>query len=310
MSGQPPHAHLEVDPLPLAEPAAGPPPLVLGELEPLPPPTPSPGPWRGLAGASGLSLALHALVLALGLLLASQVQRAVVAAQEQPQVVMVNLLPGAAPGQPGPAAPAGGQAAPAPTVPAPAPLVPASQAKPTPLSRPQSVALKPAPHHHPAPLSEAPPPPPLAPAAPVAQAAPAPASPTPDPQAVQGPAAGEGSGSGGTGQAAVGGTGPGSGGAGGRGGGPDVPPRLLEQTRPAYPSQARQLGLEGAVKVRVLISRQGRVARVDILSADHPGMFEEAVRQALAHWRFQPAQKAGQPVEVVSDLTVRFRLDD
>jgi TonB family protein len=58
---------------------------------------------------------------------------------------------------------------------------------------------------------------------------------------------------------------------------------------PEYPEIARQLNLQGKVKVQVFISADGRVTNTKVIGG-HPVLAQAAV-EALKKWRFEPAPK-------------------
>jgi TonB family protein len=123
---------------------------------------------------------------------------------------------------------------------------------------------------------------------------------------------GVGNGSGtGLGEGTGPGVGPGSG--GGIGGGPYrpgsgiEPPRLLKEIRPDYTEDARQRGLEGDVLLEIVVRRDGSVADARVVAGLGGGLNERAI-QAVRQWRFAPARRMGQPVDVVVEVAVEFRL--
>lgn len=74
-----------------------------------------------------------------------------------------------------------------------------------------------------------------------------------------------------------------------------TPPSALHIVSPDYPRQAYRKGLSGTVKVRFTIEPNGRTSGVDIVSAHPLGVFDEAARQAVQQWRFNPATVNGRP---------------
>lgn len=86
-------------------------------------------------------------------------------------------------------------------------------------------------------------------------------------------------------------------------------PRFAANFQPAYPHKMEQRQVEGSVKVKVLIGRDGRVRQVQILSATDPAFAEATERQALKAWRFRPATRGGEAVEDWQTLTVRFTIN-
>ncbi|GHE21912.1 energy transducer TonB [Halomonas urumqiensis] len=63
------------------------------------------------------------------------------------------------------------------------------------------------------------------------------------------------------------------------------------QVPPEYPSRAQRRGLEGVVELEFLIEADGRVdaSSIRVISARPSNVFEDAARQAVARWRFEPA---------------------
>lgn len=86
----------------------------------------------------------------------------------------------------------------------------------------------------------------------------------------------------------------------------DQPPRATVRTPPVYPYRARQRRIEGTVQVRFLVRRDGTVGEVIIEAADPPGVFEEAVREAVERWRFEPGRLAGEAVAAWVVMPITF----
>ncbi|UZK65278.1 energy transducer TonB [Sphingomonas sp. M1-B02] len=85
-------------------------------------------------------------------------------------------------------------------------------------------------------------------------------------------------------------------------------PRYRDGFQPAYPASELRAQRDGAVSVRVLIGTDGRVKAVEQVSATSAAFFEATRRQALARWRFKPANRGGVPEESWKILNVRFEL--
>lgn len=80
------------------------------------------------------------------------------------------------------------------------------------------------------------------------------------------------------------------------------------QHRPAYPSSARRLGVQGTTLLNVLVADDGRVANVVITqSAGHPDL-DQAAADAVRRWRFEPARRGTDKVAMWVQLPVEFRL--
>jgi len=63
--------------------------------------------------------------------------------------------------------------------------------------------------------------------------------------------------------------------------------KIVEQVAPAYPALARNLALEGIVKVDALVAPDGSVKTVEI-KAGHP-VLVQAAANAVRRWRWEPA---------------------
>lgn len=86
------------------------------------------------------------------------------------------------------------------------------------------------------------------------------------------------------------------------------PPQVLNWTKPPYPEQARQQGVEGTVVVHVTVNASGEPSRVRVArSSGHSGLDEAAVAQ-VRRAQFSPALEEGKPVSMRISFKVRFRL--
>ncbi len=89
----------------------------------------------------------------------------------------------------------------------------------------------------------------------------------------------------------------------------DRKPTPVTSMRPIYPFRARRLSIEGYVKVRFLVDRDGSVRDLSLLEGQPKGVFDKSVRKTVPRWRFKPAMKNGQPVETWVKTTIRFQLE-
>ena len=123
-----------------------------------------------------------------------------------------------------------------------------------------------------------------------------------------GPGSGSGSGGGiGSGH----GTGIGSGyGAGiGKYAAPAVPPRLIHNPYPTYPSAERNAGIQGTTVLNLLVGKDGRVEEITILSSSGNANLDQAAISACYKWRFTGARnKAGQAVRCYMSVPLTFRI--
>jgi TonB family protein len=75
---------------------------------------------------------------------------------------------------------------------------------------------------------------------------------------------------------------------------------------PDYPLLARQMKVQGAVSLQALISRDGTIQELQILSG--PSILATAAREAVKQWHFKPYLQNGQPVETQARITVNFTI--
>lgn len=83
-----------------------------------------------------------------------------------------------------------------------------------------------------------------------------------------------------------------------------VGPKAISRGKPAYPSRAYALKIEGKVKVRYDVDNDGNVSNIEIVSAEPSNMFEREVKLAMKKWRYEPG-KAGKGIS----STFYFRID-
>ena len=75
---------------------------------------------------------------------------------------------------------------------------------------------------------------------------------------------------------------------------------------PDYPLLARQMKVQGAVSLQALISRDGSIQELQIISG--PSILAAAAREAVKQWHFKPYLQNGQPVETQARITVNFTI--
>jgi TonB family protein len=130
----------------------------------------------------------------------------------------------------------------------------------------------------------------------------------------QGQGTGGGAGSGqGTGNGEGLGSGIGEGSGGGTGGGPFRagsgidPPRLLHEVKAEYTEEARRRNIRGNVVLEVVVRNDGTVGDVRVLQGLGSGLEARAI-SAVRQWKFSPAMRRGQAVDVFVEVAVEFTL--
>jgi periplasmic protein TonB len=81
---------------------------------------------------------------------------------------------------------------------------------------------------------------------------------------------------------------------------------LIYKVQPEYPSLARQARIQGAVVLQAIISREGTIENLQVISG-HPMLAPPAI-QAVRQWRYRPYFLNGEAVEVETQVTVNFVL--
>jgi periplasmic protein TonB len=82
--------------------------------------------------------------------------------------------------------------------------------------------------------------------------------------------------------------------------------KLIHQVMPAYPPLAKQARISGLVRLEAIIARGGMVESLRVISG-HPLLVEAAV-DAVRQWVYQPTLLNGDPVEVLTQIDVFFKL--
>ncbi len=76
--------------------------------------------------------------------------------------------------------------------------------------------------------------------------------------------------------------------------------------KPVYPDTARRIGIQGVVRVSVMIDERGRV--VSARAETGPALLRDAAVVAARQARFTPSQVSGQPVRVSGFVIYNFKL--
>jgi TonB family protein len=117
-----------------------------------------------------------------------------------------------------------------------------------------------------------------------------------------------------------GGMGPGAGPGVGPGAGPGVGPGVytvgggvsapvpIYQPLPLYTEEARKARIEGIVLLQAIIRKDGTVDSFRVIRGLGYGLDESAINTIATKWRFKPGMLNGQPVDVMANIEITFRL--
>ncbi len=81
---------------------------------------------------------------------------------------------------------------------------------------------------------------------------------------------------------------------------------LIHKVEPEYPSLAKQRRIQGKVRLRILIDKNGHVQEVYLI--DGHQLLVDAARRAVKQWLYKPTLLDGQPVEVLTEVEIEFTL--
>jgi len=84
-------------------------------------------------------------------------------------------------------------------------------------------------------------------------------------------------------------------------------PRFMRKVNPVYPPNLKRQGINGKVKLSILIDATGKVRDITVLSASHPE-FAQAAIDAVKNSSFQAADIGGRPVPTRYKIPFKFRL--
>jgi len=84
----------------------------------------------------------------------------------------------------------------------------------------------------------------------------------------------------------------------------------IDTRPPVYPPRCLRLGIEGTVRVRVLVGEDGRPQEVTVGKSSGESALDNAAMDAVRTWRFEPARHNGVPVRAWAIIPVEFKLID
>jgi protein TonB len=86
----------------------------------------------------------------------------------------------------------------------------------------------------------------------------------------------------------------------------DTTDAVTHTVRPGYPLLARQMKIQGSVILRALISKEGTIQDLHVLSG--PTILASAAQDAVRQWHFKPHYQGAEAVETQAKITVNFTI--
>jgi protein TonB len=83
----------------------------------------------------------------------------------------------------------------------------------------------------------------------------------------------------------------------------------LRKVDPKYPPNAIAENIEGEVILYAVIRRDGAVDSIQLVKGIDPQLDNNAMR-ALAQWKFRPAERNGEPVDLEAIVHIPFHLPE
>jgi periplasmic protein TonB len=84
------------------------------------------------------------------------------------------------------------------------------------------------------------------------------------------------------------------------------PANLIHQVKPTYPILARTTRTQGVVVLEAVIGRDGSISSLRVVSGHQ--LLTQAAIDAVKQWKYRPTLLNGDPVEVITTITVTFNL--
>lgn len=75
-----------------------------------------------------------------------------------------------------------------------------------------------------------------------------------------------------------------------------------------YPAAASEEGIQGRVVVQFIVEENGSISHVNVVRGKHPALDAEALRVVKKMPKWNPGRNNGQPVRVIYNLPVTFKL--
>ena len=82
---------------------------------------------------------------------------------------------------------------------------------------------------------------------------------------------------------------------------------IRRAVQPEYPKSLLKSGMQGSVRVELVVDASGRPRRPRVLDAGLVPTMAFPALDALQHWRFEPASRGGEEIAVLYELRIDYR---
>ncbi|MBF0541312.1 MAG: energy transducer TonB [Nitrospirae bacterium] len=83
----------------------------------------------------------------------------------------------------------------------------------------------------------------------------------------------------------------------------------LDNPKPVYPAIAKRLKLTGIVMLKVMVSHDGSVIKIEIIESSGHEILDKSAYEAVIKWHFVPARKGNNSVDEWVQVPIAFRLN-
>jgi len=83
--------------------------------------------------------------------------------------------------------------------------------------------------------------------------------------------------------------------------------KLIAKIDPVYPPDLKAQGITGTVVLRAVVTKEGYLSNLQVANTDVNAGLATAALDAVRHWLYQPTLLNGEPVEVLTTITVDFQ---
>jgi periplasmic protein TonB len=91
-------------------------------------------------------------------------------------------------------------------------------------------------------------------------------------------------------------------------GGEVMSAKRIDHTVPVYPADAKSANVSGKVVLQVIVSKSGEVTEEKVISTDNSLLTQSAL-DAVKKFRYAPTLLSGEPISVLTTVTVTYELD-
>ncbi len=84
-----------------------------------------------------------------------------------------------------------------------------------------------------------------------------------------------------------------------------VKPKIVHMVKPVYPPEAKKKGIEGQVRLNVVVNTKGEVTETEVLSG--PEELRPSTVEAVKQWRYEPL---GKDFKATIDVNYKLKHDE